>query len=229
MQGGFDPLADSRLTDWLDYRTLAAVGDMNPIDSWTGRKGMLTAVQSGTARPTKLADDGDGRASVSFNGVNNWIRGDLTYGTIFGSTGDMEVWSVARFNSTQGYSSVGLFDSYGSTSSNVIFAVVSSTDLALAMTTSSFVLPTVALWDNAWKVIRMMKTGARRVIQVNGTTIYDATTSAGSYDPADTGYLRLGSWQALYAMTGAQRHWMAFDAPLDDATAAKLNSYLQTA
>ena len=224
--GAFNPLTIPSLTEWFDYRTLASVGNGNPIGSWAGNKGLYTLAQSGTARPTYVTDDGDGRAAAQFDGVNDGLDASITNSALFGGSGDYEFWIVARLAVTQSYSG-GLFTSSG-VSNQIGLNAANSTTCNLPMSHGSVqVNPSAALLDDFWHVIRCSKSGARRVMEVDGVSVYDASTSVGPYGTG-ADIFQMGQYFGAY-MTGAYRHWMAFNTPLDNTTAANLTTYLQSA
>lgn len=209
------------MTEWLDIRTLAAVGDGNPISSWAGVKGLLTMSATLTQRPTYFANDGDGRPSAVLDGADDtWNSNAVSGMDIFGSTGSCETWAVVRcpagnrgFFSTTSGSGMGCY----LFTANVFLDSPGSANRINSAT---------GINNNAWRVLRLAKTGARRVIQAEGTTLYDASTTSGTWSTALT-TLKLGDIAAV-KFAGGIRHFLTFNSFLSNADAAALNSYLMT-
>lgn len=86
----------------------------------------------------------------------------------------------------------------------------------------------VAVEDNQWRVVRFAKQGARRIVQIDGITYVDAMTTAGSYSDVSAN-LYLGWWNGVYTLGGHRHVLFIKNAILDDATAAKLTTYLAEA
>ncbi|OYW74627.1 MAG: hypothetical protein B7Z37_16895 [Verrucomicrobia bacterium 12-59-8] len=221
----FDPRNIATLSEWFDFRVLAGAADGDPIGELAGRKGLYTLTASGIARPTWATNDGDGFPSVLYDGENSTMHAAISNEALFGTTGNFEFWLVVRLAASQ-IRFAGCFgSSYSSDQVGLSFSedagVLSMSDYSVNVEFES------SLWDDSWHVIRCSKNGASRLVQFDGTTIYSASTSAGSYvtGPAD---LFVGFSFGFY-MNGAVRHWLATTAPLDDATAALLNSYLEAA
>jgi len=226
LQGaGFDPLSIASLTEWFDYRTLVGVGDGNPIDAWSGRKGLYTLTASGTTRSTYAADDGDGKAAAQFDSVNDRMLTTVDNFTLYGSSGDYEVWTYTKQGSPLSGTS-GWVSTADSASNGVQMAANSG---ALFIWSPNYPgdqsLVSIGLFDSAWHLIRFSKQGARRVVQVDGSTVFDSTTSAGTL-AAGSNSLILGEWNGNY-MLGSYRQALFLNSVVDDETAAKLTSYLQ--
>lgn len=225
LRGGaaFDPIDISSLSEWFDYRVNGALASGDPVGSWAGKKNVYTLTASGTSRPTWTADDGDGRPAILLDGVNDALACGILNSVLFGTTGSFEFIFVAKLSSVQNnlggyFSSTGITNQIGA-------SAYQDTSLVFSMGGSSYF--GVALWDNTWHVIRCKKDGSRRVVEIDGSVVYDNTTIAGPYGTGlDT--LAIGEYFGQ-RMTGSFRHWMAFTEPLDDATAAALTTYLTTA
>lgn len=217
----------TELSEWFDFRTLLlANGD--PVDSWGGRRALYTLTASGTEKPMYVMDDGDGNPALQLDGVDDRMTGEtaISNAALFGTTGDFEVWIVARLDTTQEIGG-GYFHSTGITNQIGFYAESPMLTTLSIPTGSENVQTAIPLWDDSWHVIRLAKTGASRLVQVDGVTMYQVTTTAGTYGTgADV--LRLGDYFS-YRMTGAYRHWLAMTAPLDDAAAAALTTYLEAA
>lgn len=218
----FSPIQVSSFSEWYDYRhsSVMAVGDGNPITTWTGATNTRALRQTGSLCPTYVINDGDGKPAVRFDGIDDVISGTYTNSSLFGTTGDYEIWLVARA------SSAGDFFNCAGANNYIGLASLNTSGGTLYMSkTLNAVSYTGNLQDNTWNVIRCVKNGAQRILQKNGTTIYDSTTSAGLYG---TGLDTMKIGYGANHITGAFRHWLCFKSPLDDATAALVNTYLST-
>lgn len=225
----FDPLTIPSMGEWLSIADLAAVGDGNLVGTWAGRKGLVTLTASGAARGTYVADDGDGRPAMRQDGVDDVMYGaaDVDNHSLYGTTGDMELWLAFRADPTP-----AVYSQIFATSGISNFVCVDITALGAARfyfpTTPAVSLAAGSPIDNGHHVVRFTKTGAHRMIQVDGATVLDVTTSAGTYNSGNDVFC-LGYPGYAAGMLGAWRHWMSFTAPLDDATAAALTNYLMMA
>ncbi len=227
LQGaGFDPLGIGSLTDWLDYRPVAASGNGNPVSTWTGRKGVLVMTASGTSRGTWVDNDGDGRGAVQFDGVNDLLAATISNAALYGTTGDFEIWTFTRLSATQAYNGA-LWTSEGSTNQMGCRTTSSSNLQVFIPNGAQLINVSATMQDDVWHVLRIQKQGASRLIQLDGTTIYNASTVAGTYGTGSD-ILYLGGGFGHY-MAGGYRHWLAFNSPLDNTTAAQLTSYLTSA
>lgn len=223
----FTPLSIPSLTEWFDYRTLASVGNGNPISSWAGSKGLYTLTQSGTARPTYAANDGDGRAAAQFDSVNDRILSTVDNYMLYGSAGNYEVWTYIK-QGAPGTGTGGFVSTADYASNGVQMAANASTLLVWSPNyPGDQTLITTSLLDSSWHLIRFSKQGARRIVQIDGTTVSDATTSAGTL-ASGSNSLILGEWNGNY-MLGSYRQALFFNNIVDDTTAAKLTSYLLAA
>lgn len=229
MGAGFDPLTLPTLSEWFDYRTLLETSNGDPVDEWAGRMGLytLTAV-AGTARPTFVADDGDGKAALQFDGVDDVMKVSslIDNYTLYGTTGDTEVWIVLRADPTPATGGM-IFCTIGATN-QVLLDYNSSNVSRWCFPHGTEAASFSGLIDNAWHVLRFTKTGGHRSIQIDGATIHDSTSSAGTYTTGPDAFI-LGCVDFEPGLMGGVRHWMSFTSPLDDATAASLNTYLQSA
>ncbi len=226
LQGaGFDPLSISSMTEWFDYRTLASVGDGNPISSWAGSKGLYTLTNTGTARPTYIASDtADAKPAVSFNGVNQALKSDISNSDLYGSGGDHEIWFRFKTLNPQTITG-GLFSSNGIT--NGMGCHIKSTNVYFTVSNAGIFSSSVSLWDGVWHTVRFVRSGGVAKLYVDGINYYNAA-DPGSYN-VGADILNLGGAYDAYYMLGGIRHGMFFNASLDDATASKLNTYLQAA
>lgn len=79
--------------------------------------------------------------------------------------------------------------------------------------------------DSAWHVFRFAKSGARRVVQMDGVSLYDNSTAAGTYGTGnDT--LSIGDYFS-FLLLGGMRHALFFTDFLTDDEAAKMTTYLE--
>lgn len=221
LQQPFDPLNLGEMSEWFDFRTLTGSADGDPVSSWVGRRGLYTLAQTGTARPTWKADDGDGSASISMDGVDDSLGTGINNELLFGTTGDMEIWLVIKLPPVP---AAGVFTSTGISNQIGLNTGAENATLSLCHGSVSITFPTALLADNGWHVLRLMKSGARRAVAIDGSTVYDSTTSAGPYVTGDDA-LNLGYYFGSYGVVGF-RHWLAFTEPLSDAVSAALTSYL---
>lgn len=219
VKAAFSPLSISSLTEWFDVGSLAAVGNNNPISPWAGIKSLMTLTAAGTARPTYIANDGDGLPAAVFDGVDDtMLSGTTNTANIFGSTGDCETWAVVRATGDRGFFATG--GAAGMASYLFSGAVYLDSPFAANRINSA-----TGINNGAWRVLRLAKTGARRVIQADGSTLYDASTTAGTWTTGaatfgigDTGGLKF---------LGAVRHLLTFNNFLSDAEAAAVKTYLE--
>lgn len=226
--GGFNPLSIENLGEWFDYRTLAGVGDGNPVSSWAGRKGLYTAAASGTARPTYAVNVGDGRAGLTFDGVDDALQFPLNVGDMWGPNGSYEAWFVVR-NDTVGSTITTLFSQNFSVGTTINIALQPSIP-RLNWSTGAIANYSLSLdlQNSAWHVIRLTKSGANWRLFVDGVEIIFEFPSlgAGTWNTGD-----IPAWIGGFSdfWQGGYRHFLSFKAPLDDDTAAALTSYLATA
>jgi hypothetical protein len=228
------PLSISLLGDWLDYRTAVGVGGGNPIDVWAGRKGLLALTASGTARPTCVANDGDGKAAAYFDGTDDSMNGTVNTALLYGVTGDFEQWFMVKGLSA-GASSRNLWQSNSSlgpaTQTNSIFAQTTPRIFWYSPSASEFNWSNaVDIQDDAWHLVRARKTGSTRSIFVDGVSIGMAgNAGAGTWiNGMDTVNLGSSGGGGQYWL-GGYRHALFFRGLLDDDTAAALTSYLLAA
>lgn len=220
--GVFNPLGIGVMSEWFDIGAVVGLANGDPAGAWAGRKGLYTLTSAGTVRPTYATNDGDGKAALQFDGVNDYLNASISNAALFGATGDFEIWMRVKISALQG-TLYGLLSSAGSTNNINVFGNSSSVHFT-APTASQEVVGSAALYDGAWHTLRLARYGARRLIHLDGTALYDATTTAGTYATgADALYL--GTWNGAYTL-GSFRHVMFFTAALDDPTAAVLTSYL---
>ena len=218
--GAFSPLSISSLTEWFDIGSLAAVGNGNPISSWAGIKGLMTLSAATTLRPTYAANDGDGMPAAVFDGVDDTILSGLTNtANIFGSTGDCETWAVVR--ATAG--NRGFFATHGAVGmDSYLFTAAVYID---SPTSANRINSATGINNGAWRVLRLAKTGARRVIQADGSTLYDASTSAGTWTTGNAVF-GIGDTSGV-KLLGAVRHLLTFNNFLSEADAAAVKTYLE--
>lgn len=217
----YTPLSLASLTEWFDITSLAAVGNGNPISAWVGSKGLMILSGAGTLRPTYTSNDGDGRPAAVWDGVDDTIiAAGVNSANIYGSTGDCETWAVVRctagnrgFFSTNGASGMG---SYLFTAGVYLDSPSAAQRIASA----------TGINNGSWRVLRLAKTGARRVLQAEGSTLYDASTTAGTW-ATGTANWSVGDIAGV-KFTGSIRHLLTFNSFLTDAEAAALNTYLAT-
>ncbi len=229
-RGGFDPLSISSMTEWFDYRTLASVGDGNPIGSWAGNKGLYTLAQSGTVRPTYVTDDGDGRAAAQFDMVNDCMSTSMNGTALYGSTGNFEVWAQVKGQSA-GASSNTWWSSFGTGQNFNLFAQKPYPRLFVYAGSGSNYgwSNTTDIQDDAWHTVRVQFSGGVLSFYVDGSQVTTAFFNGQfAWSPGSaTAYM--GWDNASQYWGGSFRHMLFFNAHLDDATAAKLTTYLQTA
>ncbi len=223
----FDPLNIPALSEWFDYRTLASVGEDNPVSAWAGRKGLYTATASATARPTYAADDGDARGVVIFDGVDDNASFAMTNGSLWGPDGNYEAWFVVK--SPPSVASVNnLFVSAFGVQNTAFLTQPSYPRLTWYSTSLLNVGNVVEVQDSIWHVIRFSKSPLGQRLFVDGVNIGFSYSDpgGGSWATGDATAFIGGSdnfWQ------GGFRHALCFKAPLDDATAADLTTYLTMA
>lgn len=217
----FSPLDLAALSEWFSIESLAAVGDGNPISSWVGEKGVYTLGASGTTRPTYAADDGDGLPSAQLDGVDDAMEQNINNTVLFGATGDAyEAWFVIRL--TAG-ATRGIFGAYGV--SNQLSAQASTSIQWNAPNGAVAVTVANDMRDDAWHVLRLNKNGTNRIIALDGVTIYNASTTAGTYgNGADI--LFLGNYFGTM-MQGAVRHMLFTTDALTAPDALALQTYLE--
>lgn len=220
----FDPLSISALTEWFDYRTLSAAGDGNPVSSWAGRNGLYSLVQSGTARPAYAADEGDGKASVRFDGVNDSMTCVIDNSELYGADGEFECWFVIK----------------GTPTANIVndfFLTAGSPTVTFQAQPSqhrvNFYVSAQACYgnlkdvqDSEWHVIRIKRTAAGVDLFVDGASIGFNVFGSQAWS-AGSGTAYLGGRENFWA--GSFRHALFTSSPLDDDTAAQLTSYLTAA
>lgn len=225
--GAFNPLTIPSLTEWFDYRTLASVGNGNPVSSWQGNKSVYTLTQTGTPRPTYVSNAGDGKAGVQFDSVNDFMSATVTNFGLYGSTGNYEAWTFVN-QSAPGIGSSGWLASADYANNGVQMAANSSSLFIWSPTypTDQTVVST-SLFDSSWHLIRFSKNGARRIVQIDGTTVFDSTTSAGTMVDGSNSVI-LGTWNGNFLL-GYYRQALFFGDVLDSTTAAQLTTYLQSA
>lgn len=221
----YNPLDIPSMGEWFDYRSVASVGDGNPASSFAGKKGLYTATASGTERPTYVADSGDGRGALMFDGVNDKLSFYATNANLYGPDGNFEIWWVVKipaaitagsnfWNSGFGTgTSIALVDN--PTSNRWYFGVGGQTSYGNTQGTH----------DDAWHVLRLVINSSGNQWYVDGVSI--GANVFGSFTWNSGSVLANiggdGNW------TGSLRHLMTFKAPLDATTAADLTSYLQAA
>jgi hypothetical protein len=217
------------MSEWFDYRTLSAVGDGNPISSWAGKRGLYTLTASGSARPTFATDDGDGRSSAQFDGVDDVLSTLISNFDLYGSTGDFEIWVVVR-GSSSSLPKAGIWWGGGETQNVVIDAGVSPPTMFFQTPgDSTFPISGAAnVCDDAWHVVRVVRMGTHRLIWVDGMLISTFTDISGTWS-AGQDVILIGNDPNAHYWLGGIRHALAFKAPLNETTAAHLTSYLLTA
>lgn len=220
----FDPMELTAMGEWWDIRTLAGLADSDPVGSWAGNKSLYTLTQTGTARPMYAADEGDGHPGVLFDGVDDSMGCVISNADLFGTTGDMEIWLVIRMPLVP---VGGIFTSTGISNQIGLLGGSPNATLPLCNGSVSITFPTADMADNAWHVIRLMKSGARRVVAIDGQSVYDSTTSSGPYSTG-ADILNLGYYFGTYGQVRF-RHFLAFTEVLSEQEALDLDTYLRTA
>lgn len=218
----FSPLDNAKLSEWWNIESLSAVGDGNPISSWVGEKTVYTLTAATTARPTYEDDDGDGMPSVLFDGVDDIMQCAVNSGTLLGSAGDYEIWCVTRL--TPG-ATRAIFDVYGG--SNDIGATMRAAEILWnGPKFANGISVAAAPLDDLWHVWRFAKIAGRRIVARDGVSLYDATTTAGTYTlGADT--LHLGGAFTFDPLLGGVRHLLTFNSGLSDDEALAMTTYLE--
>lgn len=216
----FSPLDIAKLSEWFSIESLAAVGDGNPISSWVGEKSLWTLGASGTARPTYEADDGDGQPAATFDAVDDKLVSTALVNTslVFGSTGDCESWAVVRSTGDRGFFGTGGGAGMGS----YLFGAAVYLDSPGA---AERIAAASGINDGSWHVLRLAKTGARRIIQADGVTIYDASTVAGTWTLGNL-VMVLGDTGSLLFL-GAVRHLLTFTDLLTADEVSDMQTYLE--
>lgn len=226
LSAGFDPLAVPSIGEWFDYRSVASVGDGNPVSDWVGRAGLYTASATGTERLTYVGNAGDGRGAALFDGVNDKPSFAGTNAALLGPDGYFEVWAVVKIP-VAAVASTTLFQ--GGFDSGTSVAFIDNP----ASTRWYFTIGGQANYgnaedthDDAWHVLRFVSSSGGNDWSVDGVSV--GVNTFGSFtwnDGASTFYIggSAGDWN------GMLRHLLTFKAPLDVDTAADLLSYLQTA
>ena len=219
--GGFDPEQLAALTNWWTVEDLATVGDGNPASSWTSRVGGIALANTGTGRPTYEANDGDGKASLLFDGVDDSLFLQVSNAALLGTTGDYEWWFVYRaVDSVES----GLFCCTDINNQNG--TVVRPTNLTMsAPLGAQNITVSCSPLGNVWRIIRCAKEGARRIVELDGVSIYDASTSAGTYGTGND-ILKMGDYFSQY-LNGALRHALFFNDVLGTDEALELYDYLE--
>lgn len=226
LPSGFDPLGIASMSDWLDYRTLASVGDGNPVNSWTGRKNVLAMTSIGTGRFTYAGNDGDGKPSAQSDGVNDYMECSSSYGSLLGTTGEFESWFVLRGQSNA-QASNNFFKTSAANLTITWNGQPSLSRMNLYCGGQSCYGNTGAIQDNVWHVIRIKRTVATVDSWIDGVEVGFGVFGSQSWF-TDSMLVAIGGGQSL-PWLGAYRHALFFNSPLDDATAAKLTTYLQAA
>lgn len=219
----FDPLEIAALGEWFDFRLLSAgLVDGDPIDSLTGRKGVYTLEQTGTARPTWAADDGDGFAAMQFDGVDDNLACTIDNYTLYGSTGSYEIWFVLKGLSA-GLTDRGYWGSNFGTRATALRAITSPNRLSW-LDGAGGTSDTANIQDDQWHIVRHVSTAGQKKWVVDGVD-YVVTTIPGGW-PSGVDFAKLGfDWSSNY-WHGSIRHAMFFTEPLDNATAGKMATYL---
>lgn len=224
--GGFDPASITQKGVWFDWRTLAAVGDGNPVSTWVDRNGLYTAENSGTARPTFVADDGDGKGAVLYDAVNDNLQFAATNADLWGPDGYLEMWCVVKIPAAAA-GNENFFNSAFLTGTAVSFTDnPSSTRWYFGIGGQTAYGSALDTHDDTWHVMRFVNSSSGQQWWVDGVNIGTVTFGSLSWNAGDClGYLggSAGAWQ------GKMRHFLSFKAPLDDDTAAALTSYLTDA
>ena len=227
------PLTIAQMGDWLDYRTNSSVSDGSPVDAWVGRKGLLNLAATGTERPVWADDDGDGRAAVQFDGVDDAPQGTVDTALLYGVTGDFEQWFVVKGLSV-GADNRNLWRSDSpsgpATQTNSIFAqttprlfwyIPSGADLGFSNA--------VDIQDDNWHVVRCVRSGSTIDFMVDGVNIGTGFYTGTGTWITDVSPIYLGSGGVSQFWLGSYRHALFFTGLLDADTAAELTSYLTTA
>lgn len=227
----YNPLDIPSMGEWFDYRTLAGTSDGAPVGSWAGKKGLYTATAAGAARPTYTANVGDGRAGLTFDGVDDSLIFAMTHGNLWGSDGNYEAWFVVKAPAPVGSVINSLAVSTGAQNINMQVQTA-YTRFNWYSTSNANYGETRDIQDSAVHVVRftMKPTGPTTYVdgvEVGfGANIYGFpgswATGAGTTTIGSASF-GSDSWRGDY------RHFLTFKAPLSDDDAAALTAYLTTA
>jgi hypothetical protein len=220
----FDPLTLSGLLEWWSVEDLASVGDGNPVSSWAGRKAAITPTASTTARPTYVANAGDGLPALVPDGVDDSMSVTIASSVLSYFPGtSLEVWMV-------------MYHAAASATNNVKPVETSAAQwvgewLPFSDNSIYFDHPHPATarlsgaqpagFDNAWHVVRFAKAGSARQIEVDGAQIASNSMAGDFAASASTTFRICGTGTKMKL-----RHLLLFNAAVtgDDLTA--LRTYL---
>lgn len=165
----FDPLTLSPVI-WVRPDELVAVGDTNPITTWTnlGSGGDLTSAS--TNRPVVEFDAIDGLPAATFDGGNDYML--ATIGIL---TQPVHVFIVAKTNSA-GY----MFDSQNAAARNAVHHGLTSANRPDAYAGTVLVGPDSVSYD--WHIFEILFNGANSMIAVDNFTFSSQTAGAQSMD-----------------------------------------------
>jgi hypothetical protein len=218
----FTPLAISKLTNWWNVEDLAAVGDGNPVDTWTSNVGALAMAQTGTNRPTYVANDGDGKPKVDFDGVDDYLNVTSTNGAVYGANDSFEIWMVVK--GTSGATFTGLWTSGGITQGVSIKWQNTPRGLFYTPGGKLTISNSLNLHDDAWHTLRVTQNGATRNFYLDGTLVGNASTdSAGGWNTGSDVF-KIGSTDDA-VWDGGQRHVFVFNDPLSAAEVTQMNAF----
>jgi hypothetical protein len=223
--GGFSPLSISSLTEWFDIASLAAVGNNNPVSSWAGNKSVYTLTGSGTARPTYVANDGDGNPAVQTDGVDDTLITAVNRDVMFSLTAG-EQWFVIRPRSLVGFQGIG---GYGNGSDNYFVAFYLAATLFLDAPDNGANRTTVSApsgWLDNWHVVRLVWNGTNRQIWVDGVQLVSATKVITDI-PNTAQNFRLGLASGAGYGVYSYRHALTFNALLTTDEALAITNYLE--
>lgn len=223
----FSPLGIAKLSEWWSIDSLAAVGDGNPISSWVGEKGVYTLGNTGTARPTYDADDGDGKPSVDFDSVDDVLTQTINSFTLYGSTGNFEIWFVLKGLSA-GAGFHGIYGQNFITQAMGVYASVVPNVVWRTPNLQDAISGSIDIQDDAWHILRLVRDGTAKSFYLDGVFVNTITTASPSWSNGNDTF-NLGS-DAAFSGTfwnGGMRHVLFFTAPLDAGEAASMQTYLE--
>jgi hypothetical protein len=221
----FLPLDNAKLSEWWSIESLAAVGNGNPVSSWVGEKSVYTLTAATTARPTYVADDGDGYPAMQTDGVDDTLSSTVSRDVMFSLTAG-EQWFVVRPRSITG---IQAFGGYGNGVGNYFVWIYLSGTLYLDAPNNGADRTTVAApsgWLDNWHVVRLVWNGTNRQIWVDGTQLVSATKVITDI-PNSAEIFRVGQSSGIGYGLNSYRHTLTFNAELTSDEATAMTTYLE--
>lgn len=220
----FNPLLITSLNAWWSIDSLVAVGDGNPISSWADKKAALAVVSTLTARPTYVANAGDGKPAVNYDGVNDYLGlsagNTITNATWWGS-GSYEIWALVCGRSV-GAGTKGLFTSGGITQNRAILA---QTNPRVLFDDNGYAFSgSLNLQNDVWHVLRVSQSGSSVSFYLDGSLVNTVTRTPRV--PSGTDIIYVGDMTNFW--NGYMRHVLTFNAVLSSTDAASLTGLLNT-